>query len=146
MVTGELTFITKAVLEFGKRQAAEDLAEVVLDLFDASLRASTKRTYKTGQRAYDHFVRTLSQGVRFPFQNVPLSETELNLAFYMAHLLLRPTIKSAKTILGYETNVKSLFLEEGCGEHVYNTPFLRKIRRGVKNVLPGRADRRGIVK
>ena len=39
--------------------------------------------------------------------------------------------------------VPSLILEEGRGEHVYNTPFLRKIRRGVKNVLPGRADRRG---
>ena len=77
MGTGELTFVTEAVLKFGKRQAAENLAEVVLDLFDASLRASTKRTYKTGQRAYDHFVRTLAQGVRLPFQNVPLSETEL---------------------------------------------------------------------
>ena len=112
-------------------------------MFDASLRASTRKTYKTGQKAYDRFILDLAQGVRFPFQHVTISDTKLNLAFYLANLLLRPTITSANTILGYESHVKSLFLEEGCGEHIYNTPFLRKVRRGARNTLPCRADRRG---
>ena len=124
-------------------QGAQHLTEVVLDLYDASLRESTRNTYRVGQRAYDRFIATLDHGVRFPFLRNRISETELNLAFYIAYLLLRPTITSAKTVLGYETHVKSSFIEEGCGESIYKTPFLRKIRRGVRNTLPERADKRG---
>ena len=114
-----------------------------MDLFHASLRESTRKSYKTGQRAYDRFILSLKQGDLFPFHSTVLSDTELNLAFYIAWLLLRPTITSASTILGYETHVKSLFLEEGCDESIFKTQFLRKVRRGVRNTLPMKADKRG---
>ena len=112
-------------------------------MFEASLRESTRISYKTGQRSYDRFIVSLIRGVCFPFHRTVLSDTELKYAFYLAKLLLRLTITSANTILGYGTHLKSLLLKEGCGESVYNTPFLRKVRRGVRNTLPVRADKRG---
>ena len=117
-------------------QGAQDLAEVVLDLYDAALRASSRNVYRTGQRAYDRFMTRLKTGRYFPFQPQALSETELNLAFYMAFLLMEPRIKAADTILKYESHVKFKFREEGCPEELYTTPFLRQVRRGVKNTLP----------
>ena len=94
-----------------------DLADVVMDLFDAALQPSSRRTYKTGQRAYMRFLRTIHDGSVFPFQRRTLTETELNLAFFMAFLLLEPKITAASTILGYETHVKYMFKEEGCSEY-----------------------------
>ena len=113
---GTESHIVRAVREFGGRQQIEWLAEVVIDLYEASLREATRRTYKTGQRAYNRFITSLAHGVQFPFQRTTLTDTELNLAFYMADLLLKPKITSAGTILNYETHVKSLFIEEGCEE------------------------------
>ena len=104
-------------------QGAQDLAKVVLDLYDAALRASSRNVYCTGQRAYDRFMTRLKTGRYFPFQPQALSETELYLAFYMAFLLMEPRIKAADTILKYESPVKFKFREEGCPEELYTTPF-----------------------
>ena len=114
-----------------------------MDLYDAALRVSSRNTYRTGQRAYDRFMVRLSLGRYFPFEPQRLSETELNLAFFMAFLLLEPRIKAAGTILGYETHVKFKFKEEGCPEELYTTQFLKQVRRGVKNTLPSKSDKRG---
>ena len=111
-------------------------------MYDAALRESTRRTYRTGQRAYDRFVQDIKNGEYYPFHQRTLSETELNLAFFMASLLMKPSINSASTILGYETHVKYAFREEGCPETLYQTTFLKQIRRGICNTLPGRADKR----
>ena len=59
-----------------------------------------------------------ARGRRFPFRHRFLPETELNLAFFLAFLLLEPSITKASTILGYETHVKYLFKTEGCPEEV----------------------------
>ena len=99
---------------YGKDHAVPELAEVVLELFDAALCPASQRTYKTGQRAYFRFLGSIYRGVRFPFERRVLSETELNLAFFMAFLILEPTINKASTILNYETHVKYLFRTEGC--------------------------------
>ena len=115
---------------------------MVLDLYDAALRASSRNTYRTGQRAYDRFMVCLAAGRHFPFEPQDLSEAELNLAFFMAFLLLEPRITTAGTILNYESHVKFRFQEEGCPEEVYNTQFLRQVRRGVKNTLPSKLDKR----
>ena len=93
-----------------------ELAHTVMDLFDAALKPSSRRTYKTGQRAYTRFLETLQDGIRFPFRPLALRHTELNLAFYIAFLLLEPTVRKATTILNYETHVKSWFRSEGCPE------------------------------
>ena len=61
----------------------------------------------------------------------------------MAFLLVEPRIKAAGTILNYETHVKYKFKEQGCPEEMYETQFLRQIRRGVKNTLPSKIDKRG---
>ena len=115
---------------------------MVLDLYDAALRVSSRNTYRTGQRAYDRFMARLAAGRYFPFEPQALSETELNLAFFMAFLLLEPRIRAARTILNYESHVKFKFKEEWCTEDMYDTQFLRNIRRRVKNTLPLNLDKR----
>ena len=116
---------------------------MVTELYDAALRVSSRNTYRTGQRAYDRFMTRLTKGRYFPFEPLVLSETELNLAFFMAFLLLEPKIKAAGTILSYETHVKFSFNEQGCPEELYQTHFLKQVRRGVKNTLPSKLDKRG---
>ena len=135
--------MARSVWSFGQVQGVQDLAEVVMDLYDAALRVSSRNTYRTGQRAYDRFMVRLTKGRYFPFEPQVLSETELNLAFFMAFLLLEPRIKAAGTILCYETHVKFRFNEEGCPEELYTTLLLKQVRRGVKNTLPSKIDKRG---
>ena len=113
-----------------------------MDIYHAALRDSSRTTYGTGQKAFGRFLETLKGGVRFPFKQLELNGTELNLAFYMAFLLLEPTINKATTILGYETHVKYWFRTEGCPEYSYSTPFLRQIRKGIKNILSSSQDSR----
>ena len=139
---GAKSYIIRSVEAFGNWQRVPHLTEVVLDLSDASLRASSRNTYRTGQRAYDRFMVQMARGQYYPFEPRALQDTELNLAFFMAFLLLEPKIKAAGTILNYETHVKFSFKEEGCREELFTTPFLKCIRRGVKNTLPSKRDKR----
>ena len=106
------------VHQFGINHAVPELAEVVISVFHAALQPSSQRTYRTGQRAYNRFLSTMTGGSRFPFKRRMLPETELNLAFFMAFLLLEPSITKASTILGYETHVKYMFKTEGCPEEM----------------------------
>ena len=143
LVLGTKSYITRNVWNFGLRQEAQVLAEVVLDLYDAALWASSRNTYRTGQQAYDRFMLRLNTGRYLPFEPEALSETELNLAFFMGFLLLEPRINAAGSIVNYETHVKFMIREEGCPEELYTTPFLRQVRQGVKNTLPSKVDKRG---
>ena len=99
-------FIERCVMRYGLEHRVPQIAEVVLDVYHAAIKISTRTTYNTGQRAYRRFIDTLYMGVRFPFQRRELSITELNLAFFMAHLLLKPSISVGSTIINYETHVK----------------------------------------
>ena len=103
-------------MKFGHQYRVVELAHTVMDLFDAALKPSSRRTYKTGQRAYSRFLEALQDGIHFPFRPLALRHTELNLAFYIAFLLLEPTVRKAWSILNYETHVKSWFRSEGCPE------------------------------
>ena len=114
MLLEETSYIYSVVQRYGREHAVPELAEVVWELFEAALSPSSHRTYKTGQRAYFKFLGSINGGLRFPFQRRYLPETELNLAFFMAFLLLEPTITKASTIFSYETHVKYLFRTEGC--------------------------------
>lgn len=102
-----LSWIDREILTFGKRVNKIGLAGVVMDLYDAAIQDSTRNQYKTGQRAYVRFATFVNvhEGL-FPFSRRSLKKTELTLAFFMAHLLLKPTINKASTILNYETHVK----------------------------------------
>ena len=137
-----MTHVHGEIMRFGHARGVPALAVTVMDLYDAALRPSSQRTYRTGQRAYSRFINSLTGGSHFPFLCRQLQDTELNLAFYMAFLLLQPTIRRASTILSYETHVKYLFKEEGCPESGWDTPFLRQLRKGLKNTLPTKADSR----
>ena len=101
---GEVSYIRKSVMEFDIKKRVPELGEVVMDLFDAALQPSSRRTYRTGQRAYDRFILSMHNGTYFPFQRRRLGETELNLAFYIAFLLLKPGITKANTILNYTSH------------------------------------------
>ena len=133
----------RSVLEFGELHQVPGLAETVLDLYSAALRESSQKTYKTGQRAYFRFCSMLKQQQSpFPFEQQELSPTELTLAFYMASLLLEPTIKSGSTVIGYENHVKHMFRSEGCPPWEYQTAFLGQVRKGVKNTVPAKPGSR----
>ena len=94
------------------------------------------------ERAYARFVRSMTRGVKFPFQARMLGETELNLAFFIAFLVVQPRVNKASTILNYTSHVKYVFREQGCSEQEWKTPFLKQIRRGLRNTLPSQADMR----
>ena len=107
----QLSLVEREILRFGKRIRQVGLAGVVMDLYDSAIQESSRRQYGTGQRAYLRFAGKLSiPGGFFPFQKRKLENTELTLAFFMAHLVLKPTIKKATTILCYETHVKWMFV------------------------------------
>ena len=99
-------FVEKCVHRFGAEHRAPHIAKVVLDFYEAALKASSQRTYRTGQRAYHRFVESLYDPSELPFVGQQLNETELTLAFFMAHLLLKPTMSVGTTILNYESHVK----------------------------------------
>ena len=71
-----------------------------------------------------------------------LNRTELYLAFYMAYLILKPSITKESTILAYEGHVKYLFRQQGCSPDAYKTPFLGQIRKVIQNAFPAQADKR----
>ena len=77
----ERIWIAEALTNFGREKDVPHLAKVVIELYDASLKTSSKSTYKTGQRAYFRFIQELNNGIMFSFESRTLSETELNLAF-----------------------------------------------------------------
>ena len=121
-----------------------DLAEVVDHLYDAALKDTSRKTYGTGQRHYFRFAEEIKfPDALAPFRSTHLSKTELSLSFYIAYLMLRPTITKASTIMGYVSHVKYYFRENGCQVEDYTTAFLKQIRRGLDNTYPRQADKRG---
>ena len=73
--------LANAVAPYGRTHAVLEQAEVVMELFHAALRPSSRRTYCISQRAYAKFLSSLHGRTFFPFQRRTLSKTELNLAF-----------------------------------------------------------------
>ena len=95
------------------------------NLYDVALKTASRKTYNTGYRAYQRFATEINKPEAFqPFQQQTLEKTELYLAFYIAWLVLKPSISAASTILNYETHVKYFFREEGCDPEEYSTAFL----------------------
>ena len=143
----QLSLVEREILKFGKRIQQVGLAGVVMDLYDSAIQESSRQQYGTGQRAYLRFAGQLSiPGGFFPFQERKLGNTELTLAFFMAHLVLKPTIKKASTILCYETHVKCMFRREECDPQEYQTSLLQQVRKGLKKTLPSNRDfRRALI-
>ena len=75
---------------------------------------SSKRTYGTGQRAYLKFSSEFkSKTVLAPFVSQSLNNTELHLAFYMAFLILKPTITKSTTIIAMLDTLNTFFTNMG---------------------------------
>ena len=128
---------------FGQDIGRPDLAEIVEHLYDAALQTSSKKTYGTGQRAYFRFAQEIGREEAYaPFAPSHLNNTELYISFFLAYLVLKPSVTKATTILGYEGHIKYLFREQGCSPDEYKTPFLGQLRKGIKNVYPQQADKR----
>ena len=118
-------------------------AEVVMDLYDAALAESSKKTYKSGQRAYSRFLTKLPIFHRqLPFLPCLLSELELRLAFFIADMVLDVPPKAASTMRGYMTHVKYQFREQGCDPDLFESAFLRQLLRGVDKSFPTDKDKR----
>ena len=142
-LSGSGCYIKRTIWQFGHYIGRLDLAEVVDNLYDAALKTTSKTTYNTGHRAYQRFAAEIKKPEAFqPFQQRPLRKTELYLSFYLAWLVLKPSISAASTILGYETHVKYFFRDEGCDPQEYATAFLGQVRKGVENTFPRRNDKR----
>ena len=102
-----LTLVERCVIEFGRQIKKLHLADIVIDIYDVALQESSRAQYRTGQRAYLRFINQIeTNGLLLPFPKARLQKTELVLAFFMASLVTRPSIKKAATILNYETHVK----------------------------------------
>ena len=140
------SFVKRCIYQFGRTIGRPDLAEIVADLWDAALEESSHRTYRTGQRAYLKYIKTLTataaRNAMSPFQRTYLNFTELHLAFFIAHLVLQPSIKAGSTIAGYVVHVKYGFREAGCDPSAYDTVFLRQVKTGVKKSFPSGPDKR----
>ena len=107
MFLGIGSHVRRDIQKFGQEIDCAELAEIVEHLYDAALQDSSKKTYGTGQRAYFRFVQEIGRDEAYaPFVPKNLSQTELYLAFYLAFLILKPTITKATTILAYEGHVK----------------------------------------
>ena len=97
-----LTLVEKCVIDFGRSIGKLNLADIVIDLYDAALQESSHKQYGTGQRAYLRFVTGVhTSGYLLPFPRTRLHKTELTLAFFIASLVVRPSITKAATILGH---------------------------------------------
>ena len=138
-----LSRVERDVIAFGRKIRRLDLADLVIDLYDSALQESSHKTYGTGQRAYVKFMNEINlPGMMWPFSQSTLRATELTLAFFMAFLMMRPTITKASTILSYETHLKWWYRKEGCPSWEYNTGFIKQVRRGLRKTLPSPKDNR----
>ena len=82
---GEVSHIRRDVWSFGEKIGRMDLADIVVSLYDAALQQSSRKTYRTGQRAYLRFVKEVGRiDLLQPYLRNNLDHTELSLAFYMA--------------------------------------------------------------
>ena len=114
--------------KFGKAYGVPELAEVVMEFFQAALHLSSQKTYMTVLRAYTRFMNSLRGGVYLPFKRRILPETELQRVFFMALLLLKPTIMKASTILNHKTLWSIHFglkdVLQSCARHRFCATFV----------------------
>ena len=84
------------------------LTTAVLFFYNNSWKGSTTRSYGTGQRKWAAFTSKFQSVPYLPCPTTPLSEHELALAFFAAHLALTPTISRGTTVAAYLTHVRTL--------------------------------------
>ena len=56
-----MSHVQRDVWSFGEKIGRLDLAEIVVNLYEAALQQSSRKTYRTGQRAYLRFVKEVGR-------------------------------------------------------------------------------------
>ena len=84
------------------------LTDAVIYFYNNSWKGSTTRSYGTGQRKWAAFTLKYPNIPFIPCPAASLSEHELALAFFAAHLALTPTITRGTTVASYLTHVRTL--------------------------------------
>ena len=120
----------------------EDLAPVVLDLYDNALATSSKKSYKTGT---NHFTKFLTAFPELKSVNLPIpppSSHILTLCFFSVSLFLKKSIKSSNTIRSYIRHVKNSWIKRGCDPKSLKSDVLDRVLKGLKRRLPAKRDAR----
>ena len=95
-------------IQYGERVHAPLLTEAVIFFYNNAWKQNTVTKYKTGQRAWALFTTRYERIPHLPCAVGPLSEHELALAFFAAHLALTPSITKGSTVSAYLTHVRTL--------------------------------------
>ena len=95
-------------IRYGERVNAPLLTEAVIFFYQHAWQQATITKYNTGQRAWALFTTRYRHIPHLPCAVSPLSEHELALAFFAAHLALTPSINKGSTVAAYLTHVRTL--------------------------------------
>ena len=131
-----------ACQNYGEQIGNRILAKAVIFFYRNAWKASTTRTYKTGQRWWARFTAAYPAVRTYPFDQLSVQEHELALAFFAAHLALQPTIKCGTTVAAYLTHVRAEWRQAGCPEDRLSSPFVALVTRGIHRALPATPDSR----
>ena len=134
--------VTIACLNYGEQIGNRLLAKAVIFFYRNAWKASTTRTYKTGQRWWAKFTAAYPAIKTHPFTRLSVQEHELALAFFAAHLALQPTIERGTTVAAYLTHVRAEWRQAGCPEKRLKSPFVALVTRGIRRALPATPDSR----
>ena len=134
--------VTIACLNYGEQIGNRLLAKAVIFFYRNAWKASTTRTYKTGQRWWAKFTAAYPAIRIHPFTRLSVQEHELALAFFAAHLALQPTIERGTTVAAYLTHVRADWRQAGCPEDRLSSPFVALVTRGIRRALPATPDSR----
>ena len=110
--------------------------------YNNSWKGSTTRSYGTGQRQWAAFTLKCHAIPYLPCPTSPLAEHELALAYFAAHLALKPTITRGTTVASYLTHVRTLWRHAGCPEHLLESEFVGRVLTGIHRALPAAPDSR----
>ena len=96
------------VMHYGSKLHDPLLTDAVIFFYNNSWKGSTTRSYGTGQRKWAAFTLKYRNIPFLPCPATALSEHELALAFFAAHLALTPKITRGTTVASYLTHVRTL--------------------------------------
>ena len=142
IVASSFIGLTASCLRYGEQIGSPTLAEAVIYFYYNAWKASTTRTYSTGQRHWQQFTTKFPGISLFPHPRAALQEFELALAFFAAHLALQPTITRSTTVAAYLSHVRTLWQHNGCPKSCLSSKFVALVTRGIHRALPATPDDR----
>ena len=130
------------IIQYGAKLNEPLLRDAVLYFYRNSWKKSTTRSYGTGQRKWAAFTLKFPTIPYLPCPTIRISEHELALAYFAAHLALTPSITRGTTVASYLSHVRTLWRHAGCPEHYLNSEFVGRVMKGIRRALPAAPDSR----